>query len=415
VGTPMSHSEHSYSSGDVARMLNISKSTLYRWERKGKVPSATRDLRGHRRYTAKDLTRIAQQVIMEPLGQRIHRLYESDDPATLAELRDLTEEYSLQKFLTLNDETGLYELGERPRLKPRTTRLLLRASLRYQPDDEVFQQIMRTIYPKLESLVGEAEPSQPLDRRLFTAQLYSEVRAREVELENTIEMVTHELQVRLQGAVALVDNLQRALSDPTSTRSAALESARETSRALMALGVVVRNMGSVTEDYEYELYPIADLVETSRDVFQAEALRKHVSIDVDLQPIEGRSPVIGMSKAHLQLALNNLLQNAVKYSQRGSATEPGHIRIMGRPIEDSYSIEISNLGVGILPDEQDKIFDPGYRGREAQRQHRTGTGVGLSVARSMVEMHQGKLSIRSQPVKSAWRTTVRVVLPMKHH
>lgn len=146
----MPSQDTTYSPAQVAEMFNVSKSTLYRWEREGKLPRPARDLRG-RQYGREELRVIAQLAEIEPLKRRIHQVYELDDPAATEALEDLAEKLSLDKFVMLHDLTGLYELAERPKLKSETIRRLLQEALQYEPTDEVFKEIIRIIHSKSNS------------------------------------------------------------------------------------------------------------------------------------------------------------------------------------------------------------------------------------------------------------------------
>ena len=74
----------------------------------------------------------------------------------------------------------------------------------------------------------------------------------------------------------------------------------------------------------------------------------------------------------------------------------------------SVCIEVRDTGVGIAPEELPHVFDRFYRGARTGEVRATGSGLGLSIVRSIVEMHGGRVAIESQPGKG---TTVIVELP----
>ena len=90
--------------------------------------------------------------------------------------------------------------------------------------------------------------------------------------------------------------------------------------------------------------------------------------------------------------LENLVSNAVKYSPDGGA-----IRITGRAADDHALISISDQGIGIAPEEQGKLFRRFYRVDNRLRRETQGVGLGLFLARAIVEAQGGRIWVESQP------------------
>src|SRR5262245_45682664 len=100
--------------------------------------------------------------------------------------------------------------------------------------------------------------------------------------------------------------------------------------------------------------------------------------------------------------LNNLISNAIKYSPRG-----GQVRVTARRMDDRIAIDIADQGPGIPPEESQLIFEPFKRSPSAQTDI-PGVGLGLSVARCIVEAHGGKIDVQSTVGRGA---TFSVLLP----
>jgi signal transduction histidine kinase len=100
--------------------------------------------------------------------------------------------------------------------------------------------------------------------------------------------------------------------------------------------------------------------------------------------------------------LNNLLENAIKYS----APEQ-HVLLSTQIEADVVIFQVQDQGIGILAEEQQKIFDLFYRGQNAGAI--AGTGLGLAVVKKCVELHQGTISIYSEVEKG---TTFTVEIPL---
>src|SRR6202035_2705095 len=117
------------------------------------------------------------------------------------------------------------------------------------------------------------------------------------------------------------------------------------------------------------------------------ALGQH-SVDVRL-PAD--LPLVRMDEGRITEVITQLLENAAKYSSPESP-----IQITGEVNNRMVMTSVADHGPGIDDFEQSLIFDKFYRGR-GQRLHVQGTGMGLAIAKAIVEAHGGKLGVTSQP------------------
>jgi len=102
--------------------------------------------------------------------------------------------------------------------------------------------------------------------------------------------------------------------------------------------------------------------------------------------------------------LTNLLSNAIKYTPpNGEIT----IRLTTEP--PWLCIAVQDTGIGMTPEEQDHIFDRFYRARNRATRETSGTGLGLAITRSLVELHDGRITVESQPRHGS---TFRVYIPL---
>jgi len=107
----------------------------------------------------------------------------------------------------------------------------------------------------------------------------------------------------------------------------------------------------------------------------------------------------------LEQALDNLVSNAIKYSPRG-----GEVRIKGEATPVEVIVSVSDQGVGIPLEDQERIFDRFYRVADANPETRavSGTGLGLYLTRAIVRAHGGRCWVDSVPGQGA---TFYVALP----
>jgi signal transduction histidine kinase len=129
-------------------------------------------------------------------------------------------------------------------------------------------------------------------------------------------------------------------------------------------------------------------VSSSRPAIQAAQCTVEQKVDLDLPPVLGDSLA-------LQHALENLVSNAIKYGARDDhwiGIFASRSRENGSP---AVEIRVADRGPGIPEDEQEHIFDPFFRGRRAVQDQVHGTGLGLNLARKIVEAHGGTIRVKN--------------------
>jgi PAS domain S-box-containing protein len=110
-------------------------------------------------------------------------------------------------------------------------------------------------------------------------------------------------------------------------------------------------------------------------------------------------------RSRLSQVLDNLISNALKFTPRS-----GRVSVRVSIAGDEAVIEIQDTGVGIPSGEQDRLFERFFRSSNASDQAIPGTGLGLTIAKTIVERHEGSIAIES---KEGVGTTVRVRLPVR--
>ena len=101
---------------------------------------------------------------------------------------------------------------------------------------------------------------------------------------------------------------------------------------------------------------------------------------------------IALDKELFRIAIDNLLSNAIKYSDPG-----GKVTLTATPLSDhEMKISVRDQGIGMSPEDCNKVFDKYYRSSNPLVALRSGHGLGLYVARQIVELHHGKLSVASE-------------------
>jgi signal transduction histidine kinase len=120
-------------------------------------------------------------------------------------------------------------------------------------------------------------------------------------------------------------------------------------------------------------------------------------------------PAASLDKGLLRVALNNLLTNAIKYSNAG-----GTVTMGAEETADLIRIYVTDTGLGIKPEDRERIFERFYRADDEQVRSRSGHGLGLSLARDIVHLHHGALRVESEPGQGSrftielWKDTVMI-------
>lgn len=106
-------------------------------------------------------------------------------------------------------------------------------------------------------------------------------------------------------------------------------------------------------------------------------------------------PIIHGDGQRLEQAVLNLLTNATKFTPKG-----GTITLRAQRLDTGMVIEVQDTGIGIAREERDRLFQP-YSRLNSDRQRHPGLGLGLALAKQVVELHGGKIWVESEPGKGS--------------
>lgn len=135
--------------------------------------------------------------------------------------------------------------------------------------------------------------------------------------------------------------------------------------------------------------------------FGALAVEQQVELTFDLPP---KLPVVQGDRDKFAVVLQNLLGNAIKYSPDG-----GEVRVHVDAGQGALNIEVSDTGIGISEEDQQRVFDKFTRANDARIGEITGSGLGLALAREIVRLHGGDITLESELNQGS---TFRIHLPI---
>lgn len=148
-------------------------------------------------------------------------------------------------------------------------------------------------------------------------------------------------------------------------------------------------------------YDIKAYLEEKMAEFHLAAMQKSVGIELEVEP---DMPKVWIDREKMDHIIDNLLSNALKY------TEKGVIHILVKTARKKWTIEVKDTGIGIPKEEQGNIFHEYYRAQNAMNFEETGSGIGLMITRRIVKQHHGTISFSSVEGQG---TTFTVTFPQR--
>lgn len=208
------------------------------------------------------------------------------------------------------------------------------------------------------------------------------------EMKSTfISVVSHELKTPVALIKGYAETLQRddANWDAQTIRRGLSVIVDEADRLtelienlLMASKLQVEGIMNLNlyEDVALNLLAIAAV-----ERFQTQTTNHTLVLD-----FEPNFPAIEADPTRLRHVLDNLISNAIKYSPDG-----GTITIGGRSLSDQVQVYVHDEGVGLAPEDTERVFERFYRANHARTRHTSGTGLGLYLVRAIIEAHGGRI------------------------
>ena len=213
---------------------------------------------------------------------------------------------------------------------------------------------------------------------------------------NFVAHVSHELKNPLNTLGLYAEALQGEQGEDKAFR---IEAYNVINDEVERLASLVDNLLNITKiemgnlKIEKARVRLQDLL---RDAFQhvaASGRAKNLEFKIDMPP---ELTAVAVDKDLLRIAINNLIVNAVKYTPAD-----GRITLTAAETDSAIEIRVSDTGIGIAPDDQDKIFDKFYRADSDEVRQIGGHGLGLPLAKEIIELHRGQISVSSQPGKGS--------------
>ena len=216
-------------------------------------------------------------------------------------------------------------------------------------------------------------------------ELLKTLEMRNVELEEYAHIVSHDLKSPLRSISALTSWLKEDYGDNIGEDGKKnIDLIQEVVQKMETLINDILNYSSIKEKSN-ELEDV-DIYELISDIKKLIFVPKHITINID-----ENLPVIKADKVRIQQLFQNLISNAVNYTDK----EKGYVNIGYQDKKKHHLFTVEDNGVGIAKEYHDKIF----KVFESLGDHKDSTGIGLSIVKKIVEVYEGKIWLESEEGK----------------
>ncbi len=255
------------------------------------------------------------------------------------------------------------------------------------------EQRRERIFTQDEILLAESLASQSA-AALRQATLYEDVRELENVKTEMIRMASHDLRNPLGNLMGyfeiLVSTLDKVITSDQTEYVAYVRNSTEIMRTLIEDLLTLDRLESERQ-IAWIAIDFKDLVAAEIEGQKSSAELKQQTLTLFIDHADNRSFNVLGSKTQLRQAVANLVGNAIKYT-------PADGNIQAKLTHNGKHIlfEVEDTGYGISPERQVKLFQRFYRAREVSTEHIPGTGLGLSMVKTVVERHGGEVWVHSE-------------------
>ncbi|MCP3661491.1 MAG: response regulator, partial [Gammaproteobacteria bacterium] len=223
--------------------------------------------------------------------------------------------------------------------------------------------------------------------RAMSTRLREVDRLKDEFLANT----SHELRTPLFGIIGLLEALldKPSIEDPEDQKL--LNTALHSGRRLRKLVTDILDYSKLRhQKLELALEPIElhSLVDVVLRLCKPMITERNLEL---VNAIEPGSLHVQADEIRIEQVLHNLVGNAIKF------TEQGQIEVSAEQQGDEILIQVSDTGIGIAPEQQEKIFEFFVQADSSTQREYGGTGLGLAVSKQLIELHNGHLKVESVP------------------
>ncbi len=227
---------------------------------------------------------------------------------------------------------------------------------------------------------------------LATAKAAAEAasRAKSTFLAN----MSHELRTPMSGILGMTELALRHTDDPKLKDQ--LGKVLQSSHHLLAVINDILDISKIEANrltLETVIFKLGEVLENLLSLLSHKAAEKQLKLLVELDPAVPRQALLG-DPLRLGQILLNLAGNALKFTHQGTITIRARL-LEDRPEEVLLRIEVADTGIGIDPEQQQRLFTPFEQADDSMTRKYGGTGLGLAISKQLVEMMGGEIGVTS--------------------
>ena len=213
------------------------------------------------------------------------------------------------------------------------------------------------------------------------------------EFKSPLSSIQQQMSVILGGMAGEVNERQRKILGRVKERTQGLLKLISDLLDISKIeaGIVVQHK---------EPLQLTEIIQETTDLIRFQAEAKNITLRLSVAP---SLPMINADRHDIEEAFTNLIDNALRYTPEG-----GQVTIRAGTKGEYLHVEVSDTGIGISKEDLPRIFDKFYRVKTDQTRHITGSGLGLSIVKGIVEAYFGSIQVESEVGKG---TTFTVLLP----
>ena len=223
-----------------------------------------------------------------------------------------------------------------------------------------------------------------------------------------VSMVAHELKTPLaavQGFINIILNDSLGVDREKQKEYLSRSTVRLKSLTDLVNDLLdISRMELKTKQREIEDVDITEALKSTLQFLEFEIKKKEILIDTHIQE---NLPTIKADVSEITRLFTNLISNAIKYNK-----ESGSIYIIAHQENNYVCIKIRDTGIGMKPEEKDRLFSEFYRAKNEKTRGISGTGLGLSIVKKIVESYYGKIEVESV---FGYGTTFTIHLPINQN
>ena len=269
-----------------------------------------------------------------------------------------------------------------------------------------FQELNNKVLKLVEEVKFE---KQSVEQKVVerTAELKA-ANERLVELDKVktefISVAAHELRTPLTAIKWITQLLHKDVTSFTSEHAEQINKLNEIINKMVSLVGDILNVSRIEEGRfgsTLKQQDILPLLQSILGIIEVNAQAKNIKLIKNLPPT---LPTLPVDEERFKLALENIIGNAVKYTSAN-----GQVAVTAVATADKLTISVADTGIGIAPADQKRLFDKFFRANNALKHDTEGTGLGLYIARNIIEAHHGTITFNSAVNQG---TTFIITLPL---